>query len=113
MDQDILHKLLLLQLRDIYSSEKLLIDFLPKIVKTVSNKDLRTILREHLEIIKTHASRIEEIFKLKASHPAGENCDAVEGMIDEMEQMIEETENSDMIDVILIANCQKIKHYEI
>jgi ferritin-like metal-binding protein YciE len=113
MEQKTLHNLFLLQLKDIYSAEKQLVDALPKMIKAASNKELKTSLREHLELSKVQASRIEEIFKGYSSHPGGENSNAMEGLIEELDEMMEENDDSDVVDVSLMGGCQKIEHYEI
>jgi ferritin-like metal-binding protein YciE len=113
MEHKTLKNIYLLQLKDLYSAEKQLADSLPKMAKAVSNKELKNALREHLEITKVQAARIEEIFKSYASHPSGEICNAIEGLIEEVEEMMEEQVTSDAIDVSLINTCQKIEHFEI
>lgn len=113
MEYKTLQHLYLLQLRDIYSAEKQLVEALPKMAKAASNKDLKMSLREHLEFTKVQASRIEEIFRNFSDFPGGENCNVMEGLIEEMEEMMEENDNSDVVDVSLVMGCQKIQHYEI
>lgn len=113
MEQKTLHSLYLFNLKDIYSAEKQLVEALPKMSKAASNQELKMSLREHLELSKVQASRIEEIFRAFYDHPGGENCNVMEGLIEEIEDIMEENENSDVIDVCLISGCQKIEHYEI
>jgi ferritin-like metal-binding protein YciE len=113
MEYKTLQNLYLLQLKDLYSAEKQLADSLPKMARAVTNKELKMALREHLEITKVQATRIEEIFKAYSSHPSGENCNSIECLIEEVEEMIEENGNNDVIDINLIGSCQKIEHFEI
>jgi ferritin-like metal-binding protein YciE len=113
MEFKTLHNLYLLQLKDLFNAEKQLVEALPKMARAVANKELKNAIREHLEQTKVQASRIEEIFRNYSSHPGGENCNTMEGLIEEIEEMMEESEGSDFIDVTLINNCQKIEHLEI
>jgi ferritin-like metal-binding protein YciE len=113
MEQKTLHNIYILQLKDIYSAENQMIDALPKMAKASTNKELKASIFEHLEQTREQALRIEEIFRILSADPRGENCNAMEGLIEEMEEMLEENENSDVIDISIVSGLQKIKHYEI
>ena len=113
MERQTLKNLFILQLKDIYSAEKQLIEVLPRMIKVASHKELKMALREHLEVSKLHYSRIEGICKSLSHLPIGENCNTMEALIEEMEEMIEENDNKDIINISLICACQKIEHYEI
>ena len=113
MDLLTLRKLFLFHLRDIYSGEKQLAEALPRLVKSVSNKDLQMVLREDLEITKVQLSRIEEVCAFFSEDPLGENCSSVEGLLEEVDEMMEENESQDLIDLNCIGICQKVKHFQI
>lgn len=113
MEYKTLQNIYLLQLRDIYSAEKQLVEALPKMARAASNKELKMSLREHLELTKSQASRIEEIFKDFSDFPGGENCNTMEVLLEEIEEIIEENGISDVVDVSLVSGCQKVEHYEI
>lgn len=113
MDFNVLKKIFLFQLKDLYSAEKQLSQFLPKLIRASVNKELKMVLREHLEQTKVHASRIEGIVVSHSMNPEGENCNSMEGLIEELEEMMEESDTTDVIDVHLISGLQKIEHYEI
>jgi ferritin-like metal-binding protein YciE len=111
-----LEKLYVMQLKDILSAEKQLIEAFPKIIKESSNKELRTILREHLDETRVQASRVQKILQeLSNSNlkPSEENSNIMEGMLDELEDQMEENSGSDILDAEIISAFQKIEHYEI
>jgi ferritin-like metal-binding protein YciE len=114
MEIKTLEKLFVMQLKDIFSTEKQLADAFPKIIKAAFNKELKMILREHLEQTKLQASRVQRIFQELGNYkPSGENCDIMEAMLDEMEDLMEENAESNILDAEIIAVLQKIEHYEI
>ncbi|MBX9852577.1 MAG: DUF892 family protein [Cytophagaceae bacterium] len=113
MEQQTLKSLFILQLKDIYSAEKQLAEALPRMAKIASNKELKMALREHLELSKIHYLRIDEIYKSLSHFPTGENCNTMEALIEEMEEMVEENDNTEIINISLICAFQKIEHYEI
>lgn len=113
MDFNVLKKIFLFQLKDLYSAEKQLSQSLPKLIRASVNKELKTVLREHLEQTKVHASRIEGIILSYSLNPEGEHSNSMESLIEELEEMMEENDATDIIDVHLISGSQKIEHYEI
>jgi ferritin-like metal-binding protein YciE len=114
MEVKTLEKLFVMQLKDIYSAERQLIDAFPKIIKAASNKELKMMIREHLDQTKAQASRVQKIFQELGNYkPSGENCNIIEGMLDEVEDLMEENAESDILDAEIISAMQKIEHYEI
>lgn len=113
MDLLTLKKLFLFHLRDIYSGEKQLAEALPRLVKSVGNKELQMVLREDLEMTKVQLSRIEEACAFFLENPLGENCSTMEGLLEEIDEMMEENESPDLIDLNSIGICQKVKHFQI
>lgn len=101
------------QLKDLYNAESQLIKALPKMVKNASDKKLKEAFESHLTETKEHKSRLEEVCKKLGISPGGENCKAMEGLIKEAEGFIEEAESDDVMDAGLIAEAQRVEHYEI
>jgi ferritin-like metal-binding protein YciE len=110
-----LEELLVDQLKDLYSAEKQLVKALPKMARAASSDDLKKSFEQHLEVTKTQAERIEEIFDGKGleGSPRGKKCVGMEGLINEAEEMMQEEMDSDVMDAALIAAAQKVEHYEI
>jgi ferritin-like metal-binding protein YciE len=114
MEIKAIEKIYVMQLKDIYSAEKQLLEVLPKVIRAVSNKDLKTALKDQLEQTRLQAGRIQKIFQhFNHYKPTGENCNAIEGLVDELEDLIDESHHSDTLDAETILIFQKIEHYEI
>ncbi|HXA02116.1 MAG TPA: DUF892 family protein [Cytophagaceae bacterium] len=114
MDIKAIEKIYVRQLKEIYSAEKQMAEVLPKVIKVAGNKDLKTALKDHLEQTKLQAGRIQKTFQHFSNYkPTGENCDCIEGLIDELEDLIEDTHHSETLDAEIILIFQKIEHYEI
>ncbi len=102
------------ELKDIYWAEKLLVKTLPKMSKAATSSELKTAFTSHLDITKTHVSRLEEIFSLLDEKAVGKKCEAMDGITKEGESIIEDTDAGTALrDVGLILAAQKVEHYEI
>jgi ferritin-like metal-binding protein YciE len=108
-----LQDLLVDQLKDLYSAENQLVKALPKMAKAASNPDLRAGFEDHLEQTKEQVTRIEEICKALDVTPKGKKCAAMEGLIEEGKELLEEDTEPSVLDAGLIAAAQKVEHYEI
>jgi len=103
-----------LELKDLYSAEKQLAKALPKMAKASTNEDLRQAFESHLEETEGQIGRLEEIFKqLDISYTRIEKCKAMEGLIEEGKEIMEEGLEPDVLDAALICAAQKVEHYEI
>jgi ferritin-like metal-binding protein YciE len=107
-----LHDLYLEQLKDLYSAEHQLIKALPKMAKASSSAELREAFEEHLEKTKEHARRIETIFDSMGENAKGQKCKAMEGLVKEGGEVIEEDMEGGVKDAALIAAAQRVEHYE-
>lgn len=101
------------ELKDVLSAEKQLVKALPKMAKAASNEDLRAGFEEHLEQTKGHVERLEKIFEMLDKAPRAKKCKAMEGLIEEGSEIMEEDADPDVLDAMLIAAAQKVEHYEI
>ncbi|MCE0482910.1 MAG: ferritin-like domain-containing protein [Methylacidiphilales bacterium] len=108
-----LHDVFVEQLKDLYNAETQLIKALPKMAKAAHSQELAHGFEEHLEQTKGHASRLEKIFKKLDEKPTGKKCKAMEGLIAEGAEAIEENAAPAAKDVLLIAAAQRVEHYEI
>ena len=97
------------ELRDILDAEKQLTRALPKMAKAAENEDLRDGFEEHLEQTEQHITRLEEVFKLLNEPARGKKCLAMQGLVKEGEEIIEDEAG----DAALICAAQKVEHYEI
>jgi ferritin-like metal-binding protein YciE len=105
--------LLIDELRDIYHAEKQLVKALPKMAKAAKNGKLRQAFEHHLGETNTHVERLEQVFDKLDTRSRGKPCQAMEGLIEEAKEMMEEIKTPEVLDVALIAGAQKVEHYEI
>jgi ferritin-like metal-binding protein YciE len=113
MKMKTLEDLLAHELKDLYSAEKQLTKALPKMAKAVTDQDLQAALESHLEETEQQVSRLEEIF-LKLELPSrGTKCKAMEGLIEEGKEILEEDMADHVRDAAIIAAAQRVEHYEI
>ncbi|MDT0645074.1 ferritin-like domain-containing protein [Zunongwangia sp. F260] len=101
------------QLKDLYSAESQLIEALPKMAKTAKDSKLKKAFESHLEETKEHQKRIKEICDELGIKPTGEECKAMKGLIKEAEEFIKEDAEEDVKDAGLVAEAQRVEHYEI
>lgn len=101
------------QLKDLYSAENQLIKALPKMVEHATDKKLKKAFEDHLEETENHKKRLEEVCEELGIKPGGETCKAMEGLIKEAEGFIKEKPEKDVMDAGLIAEAQRVEHYEI
>lgn len=101
-------------LKDINWAEKQLVKSLKKMAKAATSGDLRLAFEKHAAETEEHVQRLAEVFGSLGKKATSKKCDAMEGLISEAEELIEETEEgTEVRDVALIAAAQKVEHYEI
>ncbi|MBL7756850.1 MAG: ferritin-like domain-containing protein [Chitinophagaceae bacterium] len=109
-----LDKFFYTELRDIYWAEKQLTKALPKMMQATTSEQLQEALGMHQQQTQEHVARLEEIFEAIGKKAQGKKCEAMEGLIQEGESVVEDTPDGSMTrDVGIIIACQKIEHYEI
>lgn len=101
------------QLKDLYSAENQLVKALPKMAKNASAAELRKGFEKHLAETRGQVKRLERIGKLLSAPLNGKKCAAMEGLIDEGKELLEEGGAAAVLDAGLIAAAQKVEHYEI
>lgn len=113
MSLDNLNALLTEQLQDIYYAEKQLVKALPKMAKAANTPELVSAFTDHLEQTKEHVTRLERAFEAMGVAAKAKKCPAIEGLIEEASEMIEEEGEPSVLDAGLIASAQRVEHYEI
>ena len=108
-----LEELFIEQLQDLYSAETQLIKALPKMAESATAPELQTGFRHHLEQTKVHAQRIEQILSNYDAKAQGKTCQAMKGLIKEGDATITEYVTDEVRDAALIADAQRVEHYEI
>lgn len=112
MNQNLLAKLYVDELKDLYSAENQLVKALPKMAKASTSPELRAGFEEHLEQTKGHVQRLEEIFDALQESPKGKTCKGMQGLIEEGGEMIGEGLEPEELDAGLISAAQRVEHYE-
>ena len=105
--------LLIEELRDIYHAEKQLTRALPKMARAASNEQLKQAFTQHLEETQGQIERLEQVFEKLDTRTRGKHCHAMEGLIEEGKEVMEEPIEPEVLDAALIAAAQKVEHYEI
>lgn len=100
-------------LKDIYFAEKQILRALPKMAKTARSEDLRRAFETHRDQTEGHVERLDEIFEIIDKPARGKTCDAINGIIDEGKEIMEEFAGSQALDPGLLAAAQAVEHYEI
>jgi ferritin-like metal-binding protein YciE len=100
-------------LKDIYSAEKQLAEALPEMAQAVQNEELRDIIEMHLEETEKQIERLEKIMeRMEMDTKEEEKCEAMKGLIEEAQKIIQEFDESPVRDSALIIAAQKVEHYE-
>ena len=108
-----LSDLFLEQLKDVYNAEKQLVKALPKMAKAASSPELRLAFQDHLATTREQVGRLDRIFEEIGATSGRKKCKAMEGLIEEGNDLIEEKPAPAVADAGLIAAAQRVEHYEI
>lgn len=112
MQSDNFKKLYVDELKDLFSAENQLLKALPKMAKAASSDELRTGFEEHLEQTKVHVQRLEQIFQSLDENPKGKKCVAMQGLVKEGAEVMEEGFEDAVLDAGLIGAARRVEHYE-
>lgn len=105
--------LFLHELSDTYSAEKQMTRSLPKMARAAADAQLAQAFLDHLEETRGQVERIDEIVELLNLKLKRIKCAAMEGLVEEGKDLIEEIDKGPVLDVALIGAAQKVEHYEI
>jgi ferritin-like metal-binding protein YciE len=108
-----LNDLFLDALKDIYYAEKHILKALPKMAKAATSEKLQAAFEKHYDETEGQVERLEKIFELLGKTARGKKCDAIEGIIDEGKEIMEEYADTPALDAGLLAAAQAVEHYEI
>lgn len=100
-------------LKDIYFAEGLIVKSLPKMIRSTDSKALAKALDDHLLETKEHVKRLENVFEMIGEKAKAEKCPAIEGIVEEAEELMSEIKDPDTRDAAIIAAAQAVEHYEI
>ena len=99
-------------LKDIYFAERQILKALPKMARAASSDKLKAAFEKHKEETQGQIERLQEIFELLGKRAQGKTCEAIQGIIAEGEEIIEDFKGSPALDAGLISSAQAVEHYE-
>lgn len=100
-------------LKDIYYAERKILKALPKMKRAASSDKLKDAFEKHREQTEGQIERLQKVFEILGKPARGKTCDAIEGIIAEGEEIIDEFKGTAALDAGLISSAQAVEHYEI
>lgn len=101
------------QLKDLYGAEQQLLQAMPKMEEKITSGELKRSMARHREETQNHVSRLEKVFESLGVKAKAEKCKAMEGLLKETQEFMEEEADKPVMDAGLIACAQRVEHYEI
>ena len=99
-------------LRDIYYAERKILKTLPKMMRAAQSEDLRAAFQKHAQETEVQVERLQEVFALIGKRPQAKTCPAIDGIMDEGDEVMDTYKGTALIDAGLISSAQAIEHYE-
>jgi ferritin-like metal-binding protein YciE len=99
-------------LRDIYYAEQQILKALPEMAEKATDPKLKQAFQSHLTETQGHVKRVEQVFQMHGVEAKGVDCPAIDGIIDEAEDVTGEVADKQVLDAALIAAAQAVEHYE-
>ena len=100
------------QLQDIYYAEKRIVGALPDMIAKATSPQLKSALDAHLAETRNHVKRVEQVFQMHGAQPKQVDCPAIDGIIEEADEVGGEIGDKSVLDAALIASAQAVEHYE-
>lgn len=100
-------------LKDIYYAERKILKALPKMKRAAQSEELKSAFEMHREQTEGHVERLQQVFDIIGKPARGKTCDAIEGIVAEGEEIIDEFKGTPALDAGLISAAQAVEHYEI
>jgi ferritin-like metal-binding protein YciE len=100
-------------LQDVYYAEKQILKALPDMIEKATNRELSAAFKSHLGETEKQVQRLEQAFELIGETPKGTTCPAINGIIDEANDIAGDVADKKVLDAALVAAAQAVEHYEI
>ncbi len=100
------------QLKDIYYAEKRIVGALPQMIEKATSPALKSAFESHLGETRNHVRRVEQVFQMHGVAPETVDCPAIDGIIEEADEVASDVEDKRVLDAALIAAAQAVEHYE-
>ena len=100
-------------LKDIYYAERKILKSLPKMARAAQAPELKAAFEKHREQTEGQIERLQQVFEIIGKPARGKTCEAIEGILAEGEEIMEEYKGAAALDAGLLAAAQAVEHYEI
>lgn len=100
-------------LQDIYYAENQILKSLPDMIEKANDPKLKQGFQAHLNETKNHIKRLEQVFQLEGKSVRSVDCPAIDGILEEADDVIGDVDDTDVLDAAVIAAAQAVEHYEI
>lgn len=100
-------------LKDIYYAERKIVKSLPKMVRGAQSEELKAAFEKHRVETEGQIERLQQVFEIIGKRAMGKTCEAIEGILAEGDEILEEYKDTDALDAGLISAAQAVEHYEI
>jgi ferritin-like metal-binding protein YciE len=100
-------------LRDLYYAERQILKVLPKMAKAAESEELSKAFMHHREQTQQQVERLQQVFEHMGTRARTQTCEAINGIIEEGEEVVHEFARGPVLDAALLANAQAVEHYEI
>ena len=107
--EDLFHE----TLKDIYYAERKILKALPKMARGAQDEKLKAAFQQHKEETEGQIERLQQVFEIIGKRPRAKTCPAIDGIVEEGEEIMEEFKGSPALDAGLLAAAQAVEHYEI
>lgn len=107
--EDLFHE----TLKDIYYAERKILKALPKMARSAQDEKLKAAFLQHQDETEGQVERLQQVFEIIGKRPRAKTCPAIDGIVEEGEEIMEEFKGSPALDAGLLAAAQAVEHYEI
>ncbi len=99
-------------LKDIYFAERQVLKALPKLAKAAQSPELKKAFEDHAAETEGQIERLQQVFEITGKRAQGKTCEAIKGILEEGEEVLEDYGDTPVLDAGLIASAQAVEHYE-
>jgi ferritin-like metal-binding protein YciE len=99
-------------LKDIYYAERTILKALPKMARGAEAPELKQAFQNHKSETEVHVERLQQVFEIIGKRAQGKTCPAIDGILEEGEEILAEYKGTPALDAGLIAAAQAVEHYE-
>jgi ferritin-like metal-binding protein YciE len=99
-------------LKDIYFAERQILKTLPKLAKAAQSQELKGAFLTHRDETEVHVERLQQVFDMIGKRAQATTCEAIKGILEEGDEIMQEYNGSEALDAGLLAGGQAVEHYE-